>query len=247
MDILGNSKVCARWVPRQLTEAHTQSRLEACSELLEYCHSEKIFLQRIVAGDETWVHHFKPESKRASMEWCHPIPPRSKFKSRQSAGKVMVTVFWDSVGMITVDFMSKGATINSNVYIDTLKKLKARIQRVRPALEMSEVLLHHDNTRPHTSLKTREVTSSFGWTTISHPPYSPDLAPSNFHLFGPLKESLRGLHFSSDEEVETAVRKWLKTQPVEFYKGIKGRKRRIEKQEITLRSNYEILTLYTFL
>ena len=93
-------------------------------------------------GDETWAHHFEPESKRASMEWRHPTSPRlKKFKSQQSAGKVMVTVFWDSVGVILVDFMSKGATISSDVYMDTLKKLKARIQRVRPALKMSKVLL----------------------------------------------------------------------------------------------------------
>ena len=127
-------------------------------------------------------------------------------------------VTWDSVVVVLVDFMSKGATINSDVYIDTLEKLKARIQKVRPALKMSKILLQHDNARPHTSLKTRKVISSFGWTTISHPP---DLAPSDFYLFGPLKESLRGRHFSSDEEFKTAVRKWLKTQPVEFYnKGI---------------------------
>ena len=128
MDTLGYSKVCARWVPRQLTEAHKQSCLEACSELLEYCHSDKTFLQQIVIRDETWVHHFEPESKRASMEWCHPTSPRSKkFKSQQSAGKVMVTVFWDSIVVILVDFVFKEATINSDVYVDTLKKLKARI------------------------------------------------------------------------------------------------------------------------
>ena len=141
----------------------------------------------------------------------------------------MVIVFWDSVGVILVDFMSKGATINSDVYIDTSKKLKARIRRVRPALEMSKVLLQHDNARHHTSLKIREVISSFGWTTISHPPYSPDLAPSDFHLFGPLKESLRGGHFSSDEEVKTVVWKWLKTQPVEFYNKGCGLVKRWEK------------------
>ena len=143
--------------------------------------------------DETWVHHIKPESKRASMKWHHPTSPCSKkFKSQQSALKVMVTVFWDSVGVILVDFMSKGATISSDVYIDTLKKLKTRIQNVQPTLEMSKVLLQHDNARPHTSLKTCKVISSFGWTTISHLPYLPDLALSDFHLFGPLKESLRG-------------------------------------------------------
>ena len=224
--------MCARWVPRQLIEAHKQSRPEACSELLEYCHSDKTFLQRIVTVDETWVHHFEPELKRASMEWRHPISSRlKKFKSQQSAGKVMVNVFWDSVGVILVDFMSKGATINSSElhYNDTLKKLKARIRRVQAALKMSKVLLQYDNARLHTSFKTREAISFFGWTTISHPSYLPDLAPSDFHLFGPLKENLRARHFSSDEEVKNAVR-WLKTQPVEFYnEGICALVKRWEK------------------
>ena len=72
MDTLGYSKVCARWAPRQLIEARKQSRLEACSKLLEYFHSDKTFLQRIVTGDETCVYHFEPESKRASMKSRHP-------------------------------------------------------------------------------------------------------------------------------------------------------------------------------
>ena len=109
--------------------------------------------------------------------------------------------------------------MNGNVsrYIDTLKKLKARIQRIRPVLEISKVLLQHDNVRSHTSLKTLKVISSFGWTTISHSLYSPDLAPSDFHLFESLKENLRERHFSSDEEVKTAGRKCLKAKSVEFY------------------------------
>ena len=94
---------------------------------------------------------------------------------------------------------------------------------------MSKVLLQYDNARPHTSLKTHEVISSFGGEKISHPPYLPDLASSDFHLFGPFKESLRRQHFSSDEEVKTAVRKWLKTQPVEFYEGICALVKRWEK------------------
>ena len=185
MGTLGYSKFCARWVPRQLTEAHKQSRLEACFELLEYCHSDKTFLQRIVTGNESWVHHFEPESKKASMEWRHPTSPRpKKFKFQQSAGKVMVTVFWDSVGVILVDFISKGATIISDVYIDTLKKLKARIRQTWHRL-----------------------------TSI---------------CLGPSKK-FWGRHFSS-EEVKTAVRKWLKTQPIEFYnEGICALVKRWEK------------------
>ena len=111
-----------------------------------------------------------------------------KVDSQQSAGNVMVTVFWNSVDVIQVDFMSKGATINLDVYINKLKKLKTRIGRVQPVLEMSKVLLQHDNAMPHISLKTREFISSCGWTTISNPPYLPDLAPSDFHFLGPSKK-----------------------------------------------------------
>ena len=84
MDTLGYLKVCAKWVPRQITEAHQQSHLVACSQLLEYCHSDKTFLQRIVTGDETWVHHFEPESKKASMEWHNPTSPPQRSSNLSS-------------------------------------------------------------------------------------------------------------------------------------------------------------------
>ena len=87
MDILRYSKVCARWLPRQFTEAQKQSRLEACSELLEYCHTDKTFLQRIVTEDETWVHHFERESKRASMKWRHSTSIHSRSSNLSSLQK----------------------------------------------------------------------------------------------------------------------------------------------------------------
>jgi hypothetical protein len=45
-----------------------------------------------------------------------------------------------------------------------------------------EMLLQHDNARPHTRLRTREQITKMGWTMLPHPPYSPDLAPLDFHL-----------------------------------------------------------------
>jgi len=51
---------------------------------------------------------------------------------------------------------------------------------------------------------------------LPHPPYSPDLAPSDFHLFPKLKEHLMGQRFSCDEEVKSAVRKWVLKQNAKF-------------------------------
>ena len=55
------------------------------------------------------------------------------------------------------------------------------------------------------------------WEVLPHPPYSPDLAPSDFHLFGPMKRYLGGKHFTDDDEVQENVRHWLLQQPTEFY------------------------------
>jgi len=52
---------------------------------------------------------------------------------------------------------------------------------------------------------------------VPHPPYSPDLAPSDFWLFPELKEVLKGQHFSSDAKVEAAVLKWISSQQETFF------------------------------
>ncbi|GFR73167.1 histone-lysine N-methyltransferase SETMAR [Elysia marginata] len=92
------------------------------------------------------------------------------------------------------------------------------IHRVRPNMDIGNLLLLHDNVRTHTSIRTRETIASFGWTTLPHPSYSPDLAPSDYHLFGPMKQALRGKHYENDEEVKSAVKTWLKEQRIRYYK-----------------------------
>jgi len=95
-------KVCARWIPKQLTILHEQTHLAICQQNLN-CYDKEgdAFLDRIIAGDETWVHHYEPDCRRQIMEWKHPQSPiRKKFKGQPSAGKLMLTIFWDSQGTI---------------------------------------------------------------------------------------------------------------------------------------------------
>ena len=220
IETLGYAKSYSRWIPRMLTIDHKIQRKAISSELLQRFETDgEAFLSRIITGDESWVHHFAPETKRQSLEWHHPHSPhKKKFKATPSAGKVMVTVFWDCDGVILVDVMPRGSTINSEAYVKTLNKLRNRFRRVRSDKNPAEILLQHDNARPHTSLRTREHIAKLGWTSLPHPPYSPDLAPSDFHLFGPLKDSLRGTHFEDDESVIDAVKTWLRVQDKSFYR-----------------------------
>lgn len=218
-DKLAFSKVSARWVPKMLTEEHKAQRLMAARECLRRFRLEgDAFLSRIITTDETWVFHYEPESKQQSLEWKHVTSPvKKKFKSQRTTRKVMLTVFWDKKGPITVDFKSLGTTVNFENYCELLNMVKKDIRNKRKGLQSKGVVFHQDNARPHTAARTMAKIEELGWELLVHPPYSPDLAPSDFHLFGPLKSHMRGKNFDSDAAVIEAVSEWLKRQPKEFY------------------------------
>jgi histone-lysine N-methyltransferase SETMAR len=81
-------------------------------------------------------------------------------------------------------------------------------------------MLLHDNARPHTAAQTQALITSFGWEQMNHPPppYSQDLAPSDFHLFLHLKKFLAGQRFNNDEDTsKEQCKKWLSSQAATFY------------------------------
>ena len=78
------------------------------------------FLFNIVTGDESWIHHFDPEEKRLSMHTSSPRP--KKFKTVPFAGKILLTVFWESQRVYMTEFLEAGNTVNSARYIETRKK-----------------------------------------------------------------------------------------------------------------------------
>ena len=113
--------------------------------------------------------------------------------------------------------MQQGTTINAAACCATLTKLRRAIQNKRRGLLTPGVLLLHDNARPYSAIHTQNLIRSFGWEQIDHPPYSPDLAPSDFHLFHYLKDFLSGKRFATDDEVKEAVKDWLSSQAADVY------------------------------
>ena len=219
-EVLGFNKVCVRWIPRLLTkEMKSQRETSAISLMSRFEAEEHAFLSRIVTGDETWVHYHTPESKRASMEWQHKTSPHpKKCKIVTSAGKLMLTIFWDMNGVLVTHYQPRGVTVTRDTYSQLLRdELKPAIRTKRRGLLKKGVLLLHDDARPHTARRTIETITDLGFEVLPHPPYSPDLAPSDFHLFGPLKEALSGRKFHSDDEVQEAVHSWLKGRPKSFF------------------------------
>jgi hypothetical protein len=123
INLLGFQKVNASWVPQKLTIEVKAERLRVSREVQGRFEEKDLgFLQKLVIGDETWVHHCDPEYKRHSIEYCHKVSPvPKKYKTKVSAGKIMLTVFLHSEVVLNY-LLEKGATVNSENYIEMLKK-----------------------------------------------------------------------------------------------------------------------------
>lgn len=218
-DHLLMSKVSSRWVPRMLTPVQKQFRVQFSQENLELYEGDvDHFLSRIVTGDETWVHHWDPETKQESMQWKHKAsPPPKKFRTQPSAGKIMATIFWDCEGILLLDYMPHKTSITGESYANQLRMLRDAIKEKRRGKLTKGVLLLHDNAPVHKSRQTVSALKECGFQELSHPAYSPDLAPSDYYLFRNLKKHLRGRRFSSDDELKGAVSEWFNNQTPDFY------------------------------
>lgn len=216
---LNVKKVTCRWVPKTLTPQMKQDRVDISGELLcmEGQHRRR-FYNRLVTGDESWFRLYEPETRRESKEWRHPgDPPPRHVRTQPSAMKHMATVFWDAEGIILLKWLPRGQTINSDYYCQILSELKAAIQNERPGKWETGVLLQQDNARPHTSAQTMAAIQNLGFTAIPHPAYSPDLAPSDFWLFGEIKKHLRGNRYDTLQQLGTAIYQWRQRTPPEWF------------------------------
>ena len=218
-------KLSARWVPRLLTLDQKGVRMQLSQECLSrFKKNTADFVRRFVTTDETWVHYYTPETKLQSKQWTESgSSAPKKAMVVKSAGKVMASVFWDAKGILLIDYLSKGKTINGEYYANILDQLHQNIQQKRPGLAHKKIIFHQDNARPHTCNIAMSKISELNFDLLPHPPYSPDLAPSDFHLFPKLKMFLGGQRFSDNEEVKAAVDDYFAgLEESSFREGIKA-------------------------
>ncbi|GFO44267.1 hypothetical protein PoB_007077200 [Plakobranchus ocellatus] len=111
-----------------------------------------------------------------------------------------------------------GQCINAARYCGTLDRFKKAIRRKRPGLLRRGVVLQRDNATPHSA---NQWLQRYGF--LPHPAHSSDLAPSDFHLFGPLKRHLGGMAFGTEDGLTSELRNWFDNLDVDFFRvGIKS-------------------------
>ncbi|KFD64785.1 hypothetical protein M514_02438 [Trichuris suis] len=118
--------------------------------------------------------------------------------------KIMPSVWWDCEGVIHFELLPKNQTITATIYVEQLRRLASAVQQKRQKKQHA-IMLQHDNAGPDTAIITKTAIQELGWEVLPHPGYSPDLAPSDYHLFRSLAVNLRGVSFNNDENLQ----KWL--------------------------------------
>ena len=169
----------------------------------------------VVSGHETWVYSFDPETKQQSAQWTPAgAAPPVKFRRERSAAKQMVAVFVARRGHVITVPLDTQRTVTANWYVKhCLPKVLDAVVLHRPRTRLRGLLLHHDNAPAHRAHQTKNFLAENRVQELSHPSYSPDLAPCDFFVFPRVKLQLRVIRYDSPEEAVEAFMKVLEDIP----------------------------------
>ncbi|CAD6994020.1 unnamed protein product [Ceratitis capitata] len=212
---LGLKKKYHVWVPHELTQKNMLDRISICESLLNRNRIDP-FLKRMVIADEKWITYSNVKRK---WEWSNDSELiQTVSKPGLKTRKVLLCVWWDWQGIIHYELLPYGQILNTDLYCQQLDRLKEAIAQKRPDLDNSSgIVFHLDYTRPHTSIVTRQKLRELGWEVILHPPYSPDLAPSDYHLFLSMANYLGGEEMASREACENRLTQFFANKEKVFY------------------------------
>ena len=206
IDRWSDAKTYAKFCLPDKKESHS------CIGLWQVMKSGSIF--RILKG------FFRKKS------WVGPAQPSTSFSRPNRFGrKTMLCVWWDQEGVIYYELLKPGGTINAHRYYQQLIKLHLCVKKGR--------IIGKDMTSWFSSMTTRQQWSKTTWRHSTkkcyHTAYSPDLTPSDYHLFSSMDYALAERHFDSYED-EKGLIEWFASKDEEFFwRGIHKLPERWEK------------------
>ena len=226
---MGKIQKTGRWVPHELDGRQMERRKNTC-EILLARYKRKSFLHRIVSGDEKWIYFENPKRKKS---WVDPgAPSTSTARPNRFGRKTMLCVWWDQKGVVYYELLKPGETVNAGRYQQQLIDLNRSLLEKRPEYQKRQhkVIFLHDNAPSHTAKPVRDTLEALSWEVLPHAAYSPDLAPSDYHLFASMGHALAEQRFGSYEDVKKWLDEWFAAKGEDFYwRGIHKLPERWEK------------------
>ena len=184
------------WVPYELKLRDVERHFVTC-ELLLQRQKMKIFLHRIVTGDEKWLHY---ENTKCRKSWGKPGHASTSFaKPNNHGSKLLLCIWWDQQGVIYYELFKTNETITGDRYWLPLMRLSRSLNEKRPlyAPRRHTTKWFYYMTTLGLMLQKQWKTSwkHFNEKYYPHPSYSPEITPSDFHLFRSMAHGLADQHF----------------------------------------------------
>ena len=163
----------------------------------------------VITSDESWFFF----SYSGDGMW---VRDRSELETVENqtnySRKIMISIFWNFYDLFMIECVPEGETYNSDFVIFTLfPQLNDVAVAHRPVGGLKSYALHWDNARPHVSNDTSTAVDELFKCSLKHPPYSPDLVPSDFFLFGYLKNALAGKKCNTEQQLKNEIAKAFQT------------------------------------
>ncbi|KAK2961213.1 putative Histone-lysine N-methyltransferase SETMAR [Blattamonas nauphoetae] len=205
-DYLHLKRIHSKWILHELSNQNKSDRVRLAGEMLKILKQRAKFnYAGIITGDETWV------SYQNEYDWTWGEKGSSRQEKARltiASKKVMISVFFSVDGMHVIDALPNGQTINSAYFVSKiLSPLDKYFKTI--AKPHFPIYVHYDNAAPQKAKHTVDFLSRSCLTGMPHPPYSPDVAPCDFSLFGSLKQKLKGQTFHSHHDALKAVQQVL--------------------------------------
>ena len=221
MHLIGYKRKRSIQIPHELTIEQCNKRLKICKQLANGPFDNR-FIKKLITCDEKWIYYNNPDTKYIWLDKNSPADQVPKMERFQK--KVMLSVWWNYEGVIHFELLPDGDTINSDVYIQQINRVYDKIANLYPALvNRNRIIIQQDNAKPHVSKNSLRNFKNLDIELLPHPPYSPDLAPSDFHLFRSMEHFLRGKKFETNRCVEMACSQFFESKTSSWYEnGIKS-------------------------
>nr|pir hypothetical protein B0564.5 - Caenorhabditis elegans [Caenorhabditis elegans] len=206
---LGFTSKLGTWVPHELSASQKLTRVNVCTQLLTF-RRKFDWLNNLVTGDEKWVLYVNHSRKRQWLpigEKGIPTP-----KPDLHPKKIMICVWWGVQGPVHWELLPTNKTITADYYCAQLDRVAEKING-----KYEKLYFLHDNAMPHVAKKTFQKLQDLGWTVLPHPPYSPDLAPTDYHLFLSLSDYMRDKQFDDEEHLKTELSTFFSSRSPDFF------------------------------
>lgn len=218
------------WVPNELKPRYVERRLFACEQFLER-QKRKGFLDRIMTAGKRWIHYDNPECKGTRRRYSSRAST-STARSNNDSSKVMLCIWWDQSGVIYYELLRPNETVTIDRYRAQLLRLSGALAEERPQYNKAEdkIILQYNSISTHNVKVIKKQLEILKWEVLPHLPGSPDITPSDYHLFKSMEKDMADQHFQSYEEIKNWIDSWITSKDSHFFRhGIEELPKRWEK------------------